>query len=87
MNDDERDRLDEIHSDVRDVRRNVERLDERTKAIDDKTDRIDERVFGRDGIEESVQDNAEKISRLHAVGGIVVSATATITAKIFNFLP
>ena len=87
MDDEEKKRLDAIHNDVRDVKRKTHRLDERTKAIDDKTDRIDERVFGRDGIEDAVQENSEKISRLHAVGGIVISATATVVAKVFEVLP
>jgi len=87
MNQDERDQLTDIHEDVREVRRNVERLDERTERIDKKTDRIDKRVFGRDGIEESVHTNSRKISRLNAIGGIVASATATVVAKVFNFLP
>lgn len=87
MDSDEEDKLDDIHEDVRETRRHVEVLDERVSRIDDKTDRVDERVFGRDGIEDSVQQNAQQISRLHAVGGIVLSATATITAKVLNWLP
>lgn len=87
MDEDERERLDEIHDDVREVKRQTYRLDERTKAIDDKTDRIDERVFGRDGIESDVQQNAEQISRLHAIGGILVSAVMTVVAKVFQLIP
>lgn len=87
MDKDERERLEDMHRDVRTVRRKVEGLDERTKNIDEKTDRIDNRVFGQDGIESRVNENEKKVSRLNAVGGIILSGSATMFIKIFNLIP
>lgn len=87
MDEKEEQKLEEIHNDVREVRRDVSVLEERTARIDDKTDRVDKRVFGRDGIEDSVQENSQKISRLQSAATIVIGAATTITAKVMNIIP
>ncbi|AGC34278.1 hypothetical protein HSTV2_9 [Halorubrum sodomense tailed virus 2] len=94
MNPDEKDKLDLIHEDINETRKEVhealtrvEVVDERTERIDAKTEKVDQRVFGPGGLESQVHRNRAEISRLQSVGVIVVSAASAMVAKILDILP
>lgn len=94
MTPEEQDKLETIHdelretrSEVHDTRTKVEVVDARTQRIEGHSDKLDNRVFGPDGLESQVTENSQQIGRLHGIAALVVGASGTAVAKLFNLLP
>ncbi len=87
MNDQERGKLDEIHSDVRQTRTRIEVIDERTRSMNSRMNTMEEDIKLNSNDIDKLEDTASRNSTI--LGGFLTGASALllwISDKLTKFV-